>query len=1156
MTTLIRHILRRADRHIGVLRWLACLTLVWVTGASSALVYAQGAGLAVRLTSPQGRLNSTGPIRIVAQATPAQGTTVAKVTFWVNDVAVGEDAEGPIYAVEWMDANPFETVSIRVEAVDAAGAVAEDRVTLPAMDITDETTVASVLLDVAVLDTDGRYVSGLTREHFALREDGVTQAIELVEPSRMPTVVTLLVDTSQSMSSRFDFVRRATRRLASLLRPDDQLAVVPFSRTLGAVTGPTRDLEALTSAIEGMHTRGGTAIADALEALAVRLAGVAGRQIIVLVTDGYDEHSAAGMPEAVAAVKKINATLYSVGIGGVAGLSFRGRDVLRELAGQTGGKAFFPSRDTEIPLVQDYIHGDVVSRYLLTYTPSNQTRDGQWRRILLKTGTPEHVIKTRDGYFAAAPLPIRPSIEFTITSGTAAAVVVGREDIEAIEDGVPQAIDTFQEAVAPVSILLALDESGSMRKAAEDVKAAALSFVDAVRDEDRLGVILFSDGATLATDLTLSRVVPRMTVDTYTSRGGTALYDAVRVGLDRLATVEGRRVVVVLTDGRDENGPGTAPGSRTTLDELLGRVRDVDAAIFAIGMGPNVDRDTLEQIARASGGQAYFPATVDELPAHYAQVVEDLRRRYVLSYTSTNTTRDGTWRQVDLKPRREDTHDHQPRRLPRSRAMTDGGKSGGQFTPKHALRPLAGLLVGAAMLRTTVDPDLWGHLRFGLDLLVTHRLTTDDPYSFTQDVAWINHEWLSEFVLGASYAFAGAAGLLVVKWFLLGIALTLAWRHSATASPAWRHGLLALATLGLLPISSTIRPQLWTVALIVLLWRSLATESIARWLIPLLFAVWANVHGGWSLGLGLLAVCVAGDVATRRRSLREAGLLLAASATATLLNPYGIELWRFILTTVRPERADITEWQPVWRSPPEYLALWLVGTATIAVAWPSVSQPRLLLARIPAVAMLALGALLVNRLVPLYVLVVVLSHGNVLRAASPQVRVLTRTVIDLTAATAALLLLLAGRSPTCIAMVRPSASPSPGPTALATLISARPSGRLVTYFDWGQEALFHLGPRLKVSIDGRRETVYSSHTLAEQYAIARGAPEGLVALGRLRPEFVWLPLPFSQATRAWLKAHDYRVDVENDKEFLAVRADLPFLVESASAIPATCFPGP
>jgi VWFA-related protein len=622
---------------------MVSLGAIWSVGAV-------GQSSQVRITSPQGRLGGYGAIRIVARATAAPGTRVAKVTFFVGDEPVGEDTDGPVYAVEWTDDNPFEVVTIRAQATDDAGGVVEDRVTLPAMDVTDETSVASVLLDVAVLDK-GRHVSGLTREHFALREDATVQTIELVEPSRMPTVVTLLVDTSQSMSSRFDFVRRATRRLSSLLRPDDQLAVVPFSRSLGPLTGPTRDLDALTSAIDGLSARGGTAIADALDSLAGRLADAEGRQIVVLITDGYDEHSRRGIEDAVATVRRVNATLYSVGIGGVAGMSFRGRELLKRISEQTGGRAFFPSRDAEIPLVQEHIYDDVVHRYLLTYTPTDQTRNGRWRAITLRTGTPEHVVKTRDGYFAPAPIPVRPSIEFTIANASPEGVVVGKEDLEAIEDGVAQAIDTFHEAVAPVSILLALDESGSMRKASDDVKAAARRFVDAVRDEDRLGVVMFSDAATLATDLTLSRVVPRMTIDAYTSRGGTALYDAVRLGLDRLGAVEGRRVVVVLTDGRDENGPGTGPGSRSTLDELLERLRDVDAAVFTIGLGPNVDVATLERMARASGGQAYFPATVDELPAQYARVIEDLRRRYVLSYTSTNGERDGRWRQVDLRVR-------------------------------------------------------------------------------------------------------------------------------------------------------------------------------------------------------------------------------------------------------------------------------------------------------------------------------------------------------------------------------------------------------------------------------------------------------------------------------------------------------------------------
>ena len=649
--------MRFLPRPTGVL--LACLSVLAVTGFPGRTTAPEphddpGEAISVRITSPQGRLASSGPIRIVAQATAPRSVRISKVSFFVGDAVVGEDTDGPLYAVEWVDENPFDEIRIRALATTDTGTVAEDVVTLPAMDVTDETSVSSVLLDVSVLAADGRHVSGLTREHFALRENGTLQSIDLVEPSRTPTTITLLVDTSHSMSSRFEFVRRATRRLSSLLRPDDRLAVIPFSRTLGALTGPTRDIEALNSAIGRLATSGGTAIADALAELAGRLANAEGRQIVVLITDGYDEHSRHDMDDALAAVKRVNATLYGIGIGGVAGLSFRGREALERISELTGGRAFFPSRDAELPLVQDHIHDDVAHRYLLSYTPSDQARDGSWRTITLRTGNPDHLIRTREGYFAPAPLPVRPTLEFTITSRSRNALVIGKNDIEAIEDGTVQTIDTFHEAVAPVSILLALDASGSMRQAVDEVKAAAASFIRAVRDEDRLGIVLFNDTATLATDLTQSRIAPQMTVDGYHARGGTALYDAIRVGLDRLDTVEGRRVIVVLTDGRDEDGPGTGPGSGSTLDELLARLQDVDAAVFTVGLGSKVDHEVLERLAQTSGGLSYFPASASELPEQYATIIEDLRRRYVISYKSTNSARDGRWRTVDLRPTRPD----------------------------------------------------------------------------------------------------------------------------------------------------------------------------------------------------------------------------------------------------------------------------------------------------------------------------------------------------------------------------------------------------------------------------------------------------------------------------------------------------------------------
>ena len=101
-------------------------------------------------------------------------------------------------------------------------------------------------------------------------------------------------------------------------------------------------------------------------------------------------------------------------------------------------------------------------------------------------------------------------------------------------------------------------------------------------------------------------------------------------------------MIVIVSDGRDENNPGTgrAAGGRSTRSTA----REVDAAIFSIGIGPNVDRGVLEMLAGASGGEAYFPQDVTQLDAEYQRVVETLRRRWMVTYLSTDTERNGQWR--------------------------------------------------------------------------------------------------------------------------------------------------------------------------------------------------------------------------------------------------------------------------------------------------------------------------------------------------------------------------------------------------------------------------------------------------------------------------------------------------------------------------------
>jgi len=266
----------------------------------------------------------------------------------------------------------------------------------------------------------------------------------------------------------------------------------------------------------------------------------------------------------------------------------------------------------------------------------------------VKTMDPELKVRARPGYFAPKPPPVRPTIEFTLTDTNATPHDMTIDELRVVEDGVPQKLEAFQEASTPVSIVFALDASGSMKKATEPLKAAARSFVEQVRPEDSLALMLFSDKTRFEHDLTTRRDWSLDAINHYVANGGTALYDAVYDSLSRLKGIEGRRMVIVMTDGRDENNPGTAPGSVHSFAEVLEHLKKVDAVVFSVGLGPKIDRPVLQQLATVSGGEAYFPEDVSVLGTDFNRILETLRRRYVISYTSTNSTRDGAWRKVDI----------------------------------------------------------------------------------------------------------------------------------------------------------------------------------------------------------------------------------------------------------------------------------------------------------------------------------------------------------------------------------------------------------------------------------------------------------------------------------------------------------------------------
>jgi VWFA-related protein len=634
--------------------WAACglvLTAVMAVAPAHARPAAERAVLSVRITTPLGRTGVPGTVRIVAQIQLPIGAVLAPVRFFVDGQLLSSDTDGPPFAVEWIDTNPFDPTEIAVAVEDDLGNVAHDTVRLNPLEILETSQVTSVMVDATVQDKAGRFVRDLTQHDFHLLEDGVPQTLDLTARDEVATTFALLVDSSQSMAHRIGFVREAAHRLSGVIRPRDRLLVVPFSNRLAAMTGPTDDRATVSDAIARIVPRGGTAILDGLIELVPHLRGLEGRTAVVLITDGYDEHSESRYEDAVAALKSVRATVYVVGVGGVAGISLKGERLLRRLASETGGRAFMPSRDSEFSAVHDALTADVQNRYVLSYTPTNQLIDGAWRAITVEAVQPGLIVRARDGYFAPKPPPVRPSIEFTITDEAHQFRDVAIEDLEVDEAGVPQTLETFEEAVTPVSIVLALDGSGSMRSSVEAARTAAASFVDALGPEDQLSVLLFADASEVAHGLGTDRSASQAAIARYRAAGGTALYDAVGDAFESLKRVEGRRVVVVVTDGRDENNPGTAPGSVRTFDQILHATREVGAIVFGIGIGPKVDRHVLETLAGVSGGEALFPQDAGQLDVEYQRVLQNLRRRWIVSYTSTNAARDGAWRPVTIRTR-------------------------------------------------------------------------------------------------------------------------------------------------------------------------------------------------------------------------------------------------------------------------------------------------------------------------------------------------------------------------------------------------------------------------------------------------------------------------------------------------------------------------
>jgi hypothetical protein len=471
---------------------------------------------------------------------------------------------------------------------------------------------------------------------------------------------------------------------------------------------------------------------------------------------------------------------------------------------------------------------------------------------------------------------------------------------------------------------------------------------------------------------------------------------------------------------------------------------------------------------------------------------------------------------------------------------------------------MASAVALALVCPTRTDPDLWGHVRFGLDWLHSHRLPAIDPYSFTQDRPWINHEWLSEAAMGWAFELAGAAGLVLLKAALVCSTAAIVARRLRGSSPVVLGAVVLLSITGALPVVTTIRPQSFSLlALAILMALADGTIDFRRRaiFIALLFALWGNLHGGWITGYFALVTYSAVKWLSGRLSPGKAAALVSIAASATVLNPYGVGLWRFLAATVRSARPDISEWQPMGVSQPLimwFAALFPVALLVLLLRGPKERRPSIEI--VVSCVVLILGGLRVSRVAPLVCPAIaaalgpsitrVWGHRARIRVSRPEgaIVLLVPAILFWIAALGS-----AAKAARCVPL---------RDTWIPDLDAARflqgTTGRLWVAFDWGEYAIWHFGPALRVSIDGRRETVYSDAVVRLHRAFDGHAPDARAEFLRLAPEYVWLR-ENDGTVREWLTQHRYRIDVRTKQSFIAVRSDLPRLGTRAGAL-GSCFP--
>jgi Ca-activated chloride channel family protein len=273
-----------------------------------------------------------------------------------------------------------------------------------------------VMMYTSVFDKSGHFVKGLKEDNFNLYEDGIEQKIDRCSQEDVPISMGILMDLSGSMRSKIEQVNEAALAFIRASNPLDQVFLIGFNDEVELLQDFTSDVDEITDALDNVVVLGGTALYDAIY-LGVQKAHTGNRRkkAVIVITDGEDRDSYYKLNELIAKVQEQDVQVFSIGFlnaipdKGIFGYfskseAEKARDALIRVGEETGGKAFFPDKLTDIHTIVAEIADELRSQYSIGYFSSNSAHDGTFRRVKIKL-VGDHVadmrVRYRPGYFAS-----------------------------------------------------------------------------------------------------------------------------------------------------------------------------------------------------------------------------------------------------------------------------------------------------------------------------------------------------------------------------------------------------------------------------------------------------------------------------------------------------------------------------------------------------------------------------------------------------------------------------------------------------------------------------------------------------------------------------------------------------------------------------------